>query len=183
MLMMKRTMLFLSIALAVSCTAVRVDYMDQLRPRSWSVPEDGLSIRLALDVTTVAPGGVLPVKLFVRAFDSDRKPAHLLQGRIVYTFVPLGLSMGNPIYSTGQYFSGGGGFDYTGKTPAEHQMTAPPEAGQYLLFATVLSTQDDIKRFLMTARVSATAGPWWIGTMSAPAIHIAVASGAAVQPQ
>lgn len=181
--MMKSTMLFLFVAHAVSCTAVRVDDMDLLRPRVFSVPEDGLSIRLALDVTTVPPGGMLPVKLFVRAVDSDKKAAHLLQGRFVYTFVPVDWPTGHLAYSTVRSFSGGGGVDYTGKTPGDLQITAPLEAGQYLLFATVLSTQEDIKAFLMTARVSAQGGPWWIGTMSTPAIPIAVSIGAAVRPR
>lgn len=178
---MKRAALLLLLFLPVSCTTERPHDEDLLRPRTWSAPHDGLSIRLGLEVTTVAPGDVLPVKIFIHAMDSGAKPAHLLDGRFVYTFVPTDGSTGRSAISTFQSFSGGGGVDYTGRVPGETQIAAPSAEGQYLLFATMLSTQDDIKRFLMTARVSAASGPWWIGTMSTPAISITVRDGAAVR--
>ena len=165
------------ITLTMSCTVAVVDNTDLLKPSLWSPPESGLSIRLVLPLTTFAPEAEFPLHLFVRASSSTNKPAHLLQGRFVYTFVPVDASRHHRAFSTSQSFSGGGGVDYTGLVPLAHQITAPAEEGTYLLFVTVRSTPEDITSFLITARVSAQAAPWWIGTMSTPSTSIVVARG------
>jgi hypothetical protein len=169
---------FLSFVVAASCAGPKGDDIAEIRPRGWSVSDDGVSITLRLDAATVAPEGRLQPKLFFHAIESDRRHAKLLQGQFVFTFVPFGQPTSREAFSTRYHFSGAGDLDYSGKKPVEYEIPAPPKEGKYHLFATVLSSPEDVRAFLMTARMKAGEGPWWVGTMSTPSILVVVAADA-----
>jgi hypothetical protein len=160
--------------LMVACATASIEEVAPVQPSGWSAPTDQLSVRLQSAAEKVLPEGVLSVGLFVRASAPIEKHSRLLQGQFVFTFVPMWLSKASTSLSSRQSFSGGGGIDYTGQLPLEFLIEAPRDLGHYLLFATTISTDADIKYFLMTARMSASAGPWWTGTLSTPAVAIEV---------
>lgn len=116
-------------------------------------------------------GQTIQTNFHIQGLRTDNEQEKLLKGRFLYTFVS---ENSHEVTTTTKFFSGGGGIDYTGATPVPHKISAPEKTGKYLLYATVISTKKDIKGFLMTARMKASAGPWWNGIVSTPFVHIQV---------
>jgi hypothetical protein len=164
----------LGLLILVSCASAPDKGLETLLPRKWSVPVEGLSVKLQLDENEAAAGGMIHPRLFLRASDPGMRHAKLLQGQFVYTFAPLGRGGGHEAYSTRHHFSGGGGLDYSGRTAITNEVRAPSRKGTFLLIATVLSSREDIQAFLVLARMKAGAGPWWMGSMSTAPLLVEV---------
>ena len=71
------------------------------------------------------------------------------------------------------FLEGGGDIDYTGKEAVVLRMTAPSRPGKYYLFATLISTSDDVKRIIIHLRTR-EALLLWSGTVSTPPFPIEV---------
>ncbi|MDX1564602.1 MAG: hypothetical protein R3236_04305 [Phycisphaeraceae bacterium] len=143
-------------------------------PPSMASPHGGLKCGLRTDGRPVAAGSTTQALLSVQAAQAVADPPKLLRGRFVFVMVPIGGDPQAPAVATVHRFSGGGGIDYTGKNPMVFKVAVPDRSGPYLLVATVISTDEDVRWFLKTTRLGPGAGPWWRGVMARAPVRVTV---------
>lgn len=143
-------------------------------------PSDSTSLAfyLAQPQPNAVAGSPMAIQITVARTSSNRteRPESLLAGRFIATFVPADRQPECEPESHYVDFSGGGGIDYTGQLPLSISVPTPSVPGSYWLHVTVHSTPGDVRFFLMTARLSASAGPWWTGCVSTQPRRVVVAA-------
>lgn len=165
--MRERTAIPMIWMLLCACAPMQSGVSETQKPTSQWDKADDLRFWLEIDGKRFAPSSPIPIRLHVAQEDTgDVKPSRLLAGRFVFTFVSADARGGVSVHASQQSFSGGGGVDYTGKTGMDLELEAPSLPGRYWVHVTVQSTPEDVHNFLRMAKVSAAAGPWWIGNRS-----------------
>ena len=146
------------------------------RKDQWSQASSNLKIRLDIDETqSFVAGQEFEVELKLHSPEAnDKTHPKLLAGRFVFVMVPVnGYSDREPTITTVS-FSGGGGIDYRGDKGLKYKVRAPDRSGDFQIFANVHSTLDDIKQFMMMAKMRGDAKPWWRGVLASPSQLVVV---------
>ena len=173
---MQRLVVCLLTSLSVGCSpAPRGMPRDLHDLESGSEHAEDLRFWLEIPDGKAVVSSKIPIRLYVeKQLRGDGKSASLLAGRLVFTFVSADPGRGTTVHSIRRDFSGGGGIDYSGETGMDFFVDAPPAAGQYGIYVTVQSTAQDVRNFLRMAKVSASAGPWWIGNRSTRPLPVSI---------